>query len=301
MTKKSIVLSDVEKTNKKAVLTMEEKNGKVSGMVRLYNFSREVQGIISLGIYFDRKVEKCGLTKCGKDCFEFFANISKIPTSFSCAVVNIVNAQPKPILFGSSQGNNDEIYGQIIEEISQKNTYQNTKEVLDRYEIDFDEDEKAEIEKEIDKNLCEGICENCVYKKEYLKAQENSKNLHTDAVFEEKTQKNPQFFEKLKPQIDKMFDKNPVEENLQNIIPNSKWVRVDCDEGDFYVFGIVYDKNQIAKFVCYGVPAIYEENPPEEVTGFPFFVPLSEGKSDGFGYWLSFQDAQTGEPVDVSN
>ena len=63
MTKKSIVLSDIEKTNKKAVLTMEETNNKVVGSLRLYNYEDDINGILSLGIYFDQTVTKCGLTK----------------------------------------------------------------------------------------------------------------------------------------------------------------------------------------------------------------------------------------------
>ena len=77
MTRKSIVLSDVEKTNKKAVLTMEEKDGKVVGSLRLYNFSKDVDGIISLGIYYDDIVTKCGLTKKQNMYYEFFTNLKQ--------------------------------------------------------------------------------------------------------------------------------------------------------------------------------------------------------------------------------
>lgn len=305
MTKKSVVLSDVENSNKKAVLTLEEKSEKVVGSLRLYNFQKEIDGIISLGIYYDDTVIKCGLTKKQNSFYEFLTELQKIPTKFSCAVVNIVNAAAKPILFGSLQGSDEQFYGQIIEEIKQKNTYQNTKKVLDKYEIDFDKKEKQEIEKEIDKNMCDENCKNCIYKKHFFEAQKNKENIEKltlKPVFEQKNVKKNKFFEKLKPQIEKIFDKNPLEENLQNIFPNSKWVKVDCEEdGDYYVFGIVYDQNSNAKFVCYGVPAVYEENPPEEMVGYPFFVPVSAEKSDGFGYWISFQDATTGDPVDVSN
>ena len=305
MTRKSIVLSDVEKTNKKAVLTMEEKDGKVVGSLRLYNFSKDVDGIISLGIYYDDIVTKCGLTKKQNMFYEFFTNLKTIPQKFSCAVVNISNASAKPLLFGSSQGETEQIYGQIIEELKQKNTYQNTKNVLDRYEIDFEENEKQEIEKEIDKCFCEEKCENCAYKKHFIeeqKSKQNDKKLTPNSNIEQKNTEKQDFFENMKPQIEKILNKNPIEENLQNIFPKSKWVKVDYEEeGDYYVFGIVYDESDNAKFVCYGVPAIFEETPPQELTGYPFFVPLSEEKSDGFGYWITFQDAETGDAVDVSN
>ena len=42
--------------------------------------------------------------------------------------------------------------------------------------------------------------------------------------FEEKEE--PTFYEKLKDQLDKIFDDNPEEEYLEKIIPKSKWVKV---------------------------------------------------------------------------
>ena len=55
--KKSIVLSDTkENSNKKAVLSLEETGQGVNGMLRLYNFSTELDGISSLGFYINQKV-----------------------------------------------------------------------------------------------------------------------------------------------------------------------------------------------------------------------------------------------------
>ena len=297
---KSIVLSDVENSNKKAVLTINEKNGNVSGILRLYNFAREIEGIATLGLYADKKVYKAGLTLKSNMLYEFFIDLKNIPEKFSCAVINFQNATPKPILYGSSDGSADEIYGNIINEISQESSVQNVANVLDKYDVDFDASEKQEIEEEIDKSLCQNSCENCVYKKHFYennemqkdgKIEENKKNLHTDA---EKTA----FYDKLKTQIDALFEKNPAEEYLQKLIPNSKWVKVDFeDDGDFYVFGLVFDEDENVRFVCYGVPAVFEEEPPQELSGFPIWTPLDKDNEKGFGYWISYQDAKDGEPI----
>ena len=69
------------------------------------------------------------------------------------------------------------------------------------------------------------------------------------------------------------------------------------DDGDFYVFGLLYDDNENIKYVCYGVPAVFEENPPDELSGYPIWLPLDKDNAKGFGYWLTYQDASTGEPV----
>ena len=297
---KSIVLSDVENTNKKAVLTLNEKSGNVDGLLRLYNFSREIDGIATLGLYANQKVYKAGLTLKSNMLYEFFIDLQNIPDKFSCAVINFQNAQPKPILFGSSEGSSEETYGDIISEVAQDSSMRNVTSVLDKYDVNFDEEEKKEIEKEIDKSLCEQDCENCVYKKYFFEnadkqkeqeSAEKEKNLHTDAEI-------LPFYNKLKAQIDTLFDKNPTEEYLQKLIPNSKWVKVDYeDEGEFYVFGLVYDENQNVRFVCYGVPAVFEETPPEDISGFPIWTPLDKNNEKGFGYWISYQDAKDGEPI----
>ena len=106
------------------------------------------------------------------------------------------------------------------------------------------------------------------------------------------------FLDRLKPQIDKMFEENPTETMLQNLIPSSKWVKVEYeDDGDFYVLGLLYDDEDNIKYVCYGVPAVFEEDPPKELSGYPIWFPLDKENSKGFGYWLTYQDASTGEPV----
>lgn len=304
MTKKSIVLSDMQNTNKKAVLTLEESGGYVGGSVRLYNFSNDIAGILSLGIYVDNKVYKAGLSKKSPMFYEFFVELNAIPNKFSCAVINFQNAEMKPILYGTSDGNDENIYGEIISEISGQSTYQKTSDLLDRYDVDFDHAEKVEIEKEIDTNLCEEKnCENCIYKKYFYENQKNEKNtqnLNMASNFEVEKEEKILFFDKLKPQIDKLFEKNPMENNLQKIIPDSKWVKIEYeDDGDFYVFGLLYDKNSNVKYVCYGVPAVYEEEPPKELSGFPIWTPLDKENQRGFGYWLTYQDAETGEPVKV--
>lgn len=302
--RKCIVLSDVENTNKKAVLTLEEDKVGIKGTLRLYNFVHELNGVSSLGFYVDKKVYKAGLTYKSRMFYEFFLDLNQIPNRFSCAVVNFQNAEAMPILFGSSSGCNDEIYGNIISEISQTQSVKQTQNILDKYGVDFEDEEKEIIDKEIDKALCQHDCENCVYKKYFYENQhtqiQGEKKLSESRPQENQQTKSeiPQFVEKLKPQIDKLFENNPIEDNLQRLIPDSKWVKVEYeDDGDFFVFGLLYDEHENIKYVCYGVPAVFDEEPPEELSGYPIWLPLDKNNTNGFGYWLTYQDASTGEPV----
>ena len=292
--KKSVVLSDVENSNKKAVLTLQECENGLDGTLRLYNFSRELDGVLSLGLYVNQKVYKAGLTQTGQMLYKFFVGLPQIPAVFSCAIVNFQNANPKPILYGSSEGNSDNIYGEIISEIAQTNSYERAKNVLDRHGVEFEE--KQQIEEEIDEAVCGKNCENCVYKKYFYEHTAEKQTEQEEA--KKSVDKEPVFFDRLKPQIEKLFEKNPIEENLQSIIPNSKWIKVEYeDDGDFYVFGLIYDESDQVKYVCYGVPAVFETEPPKELSGFPTWLPLNAENKEGFGYWLTYQDAETGEAV----
>lgn len=322
MKRKSIVLSGVNGENKKAVLSLEETGAEICGTVRLYNFEEELQGVSSLGFYFNNAVKKSGLTYKSKMLYTFFLDVKQIPNEFSCALVNFQNAEAKPILYGASDGKDDDIYATIISELRDEHTLSKTQSVLDNYGVDFEKNEKEEIEKEIDKFCHEdpSQCEHCVYKEFFYENSQNQEKtlslqktekiseeieekVKKDIIFEENdnenekgVEKEPNFIERLKPQIDELFKKNPLEERLQKIIPSSKWVKVDYeDDGDFYVFGLLYDESENVKYVCYGVPAIFEETPPKELSGYPIWLPLDE--KDGFGYWLVYQDAETGEPV----
>lgn len=321
--RKSIVLSDISNnSSKKAVLSLEEDGVGVKGTLRLYNFPFELSGISSLGFYVDQKVYKAGLTYKSHMLYDFFLSINELPNKFSCAVVNFQNAVATPILYGSSEGNNENIYGSIISEIAKDNSLKKTKQTLDSFGVDFDEEEKKQIEKEIDSALCDdscGNCSDCVYKKYFYENQPHeAETVSTNSLHKEETvdlvDKNVQepakenerkeeeseviFIDKLKPQIDKLFETNPMEDNLQKLIPYSKWVKVEYeDDGDFYVFGLLYDEHDNVRYVCYGVPAVFEEEPPKELSGYPIWLPLDKDNMRGFGYWLTYQDATTGEPV----
>ena len=84
---------------------------------------------------------------------------------------------------------------------------------------------------------------------------------------------------------------------MPSIIPFSKWVKIDYEEkGEYYVVGLMYENDEI-KYVCYGVPSIYKEEPPKELNGFCQWLPIDTLKQEGFGYWITYQDAKTGENV----
>lgn len=297
LSKKSIVLNGVEETSKRAVLTLECDGEMTKGIVRLYNFSLVPRGIISLGICYNGQVVKAGLTHLSGMLFSFNCQISKIPENFSCAVVNFLDGEPKPILYGNSDGysNNEDLFNEVIASLSRSENVIEVESVLDKHGIEFDEDLKNEINKEIEKCINEPCndCENCQYKKFYL---ESIKGLNEQE--EENISKEIEtFYSEMKNEIDKLFENNPSEEYLEQLIPDSKWVKVTIEgSDDYYVLGLIYEDENLM-YICYGVPGVYQKTSPRELSGYPVWFPLDETKPQGFGYWLSYQDANTGESV----
>ena len=303
MNKRSIVLSDINgNSSVKAVLTLERKEDDIEGMIRFYNLPYEFEGLLTLGFYVENKVIKSGLTKKSNSLYTFFLSEDFIEKNFSCAVIIFKEAEAKPLLYGSTNGRQEEVYANIINELSTNSNVENVEKVLDKYGLYYNEEEQKEIDAKIDECMEENKCSKCVYKEQFFSKVQSEEKLKNDETIEEETEEiqaeeKDNFYFKLKPQIDKLFENNPIEKNLEEMIPSSKWVKVEYeDDGDFYVFGLLYE-GDVIKYVCYGVPAIFEEEPPKELSGYPIFLPLDKNNQKGFGYWLTYQDAETGEPI----
>ena len=295
----------------------------------MYNFSSEPSGILSLGITSDSGVIKAGLTRTSNMLFSFGSPVKNMPSDFSCAIVNFVGGEPSPILFGSCQGSSDleDALHDVVMSLRGTKSVDDVESLLDSVGIDYDQQLKQEIEEEIDKHFdkaqekvesqslieskhsdCESKdCSECMYKKYFY---ENNKNLvFSESVQESEELENPtleesenknsgmEFYNEIKSQVDTLFAENKPEEYLQELIPNSKWVKVEVDGGgDYYVFGLIYEDDNL-KYVCYGVPGMFSRVPPKQLSGYPVWLAIDKDKQDGFGYWLSYQDASTGESV----
>ena len=141
LSKKSIVLSGESRTSNRAVLSFECDGEITNGKLRLYGYSYEPSGIISLGIYHDGKVVKAGLTKLSNMLYGFQTDLNYIPSKFSCAVINFINGEPKPILYGSSEGYTDRntILDSVVERLKDANSVSEIENVLDNYNVNYDD------------------------------------------------------------------------------------------------------------------------------------------------------------------
>lgn len=306
--KKSLVLSSVDKSERKGVLSLAYDGKQIDGQLRLYGFAAEPRGIISLGISSDNDVVKAGLTKKSSMLYTFSAQSENLNEQFSCAVVNFVEGEKVPLLFGACDSINLQTQlQQVMTALNSAQSVQDVEDVLDEYGVDYQEDEKQQIEQEIDKEMnskCSD-CANCVYKKYFFQTADiqtatEMQPQKTDTSQEEKPHKQFVFYDEIKNQVESLFNENSPEEFLQSVIPDSKWVKVELDSGgDYYVFGLIYEEDEL-KYVCYGVPSVYTSTPPTQLSGFPVWFPVDRDNNEGFGYWLTYQDASTGESIKVT-
>lgn len=104
------------------------------------------------------------------------------------------------------------------------------------------------------------------------------------------------FYETMKDSIEKLFATGERETRLEEAMPFTRWVRIDYSgNGRYYVVGLIGDKPD---YICYGLPAKYSPEPPEETDGKCGWLPLDPARPEGDGYWLMYQSATTGESVD---
>lgn len=106
--------------------------------------------------------------------------------------------------------------------------------------------------------------------------------------------KGENFYRNVRGKLSEIMTANPTEEKLTQLIPDSKWVKVYYEKGEYYVVGILTEEGEV-KFLAYGVPGVRSVKPPKDAEELCDFLEV-EG-TPGEGYWLMFQDAKSGEIV----
>ena len=99
------------------------------------------------------------------------------------------------------------------------------------------------------------------------------------------------FYEKNKMDLEQLFVKYSRFETLEQLIPGSRWVKIDYDSGRYYVVGMTAD------YICYGVPAKYSPVPPKEFAGYCSWMPKSSTNPSGEGFWIIYQDLASGKTL----
>ena len=103
-----------------------------------------------------------------------------------------------------------------------------------------------------------------------------------------------EYYSKVKDSLDELFVIYPRENALEGIFPDSEWVKINYEETDYYVIGKIKERDRTV-MIGYGVPGKKDVPPPKIADG--IFSWLSVEMEEYDGYWLLFQDANTGQLV----
>ncbi len=103
------------------------------------------------------------------------------------------------------------------------------------------------------------------------------------------------FYKKIRDQIEELFVIHPKENFLSALIPDSEWIKIYYEKEDYYVVGKLKEYNRTV-LIGYGVPSKSNATPPKVALGTSSFLPV-EGISPYDGYWLLFQDADSGKII----
>ena len=207
--------------------------------------------------------------------------------------------------------NNDEILK--FKPIEKVNIEENNK-AFNNSEDDIENEELINyIDDLSSENTCTNNCKNCMYKnyfycknneedilaKEKINVNSLSANQKVSENFNQKVNSQTAFYDSLSGQINSLISSNNHEEVLEDILPNSTFVRIEKENGSYLVLGVINNEEGNPEYLCYGHPAKDINDKPFNYDNHFSFFPTDVSNPTGEGYYLSYQSAQNGENVKV--
>ncbi|MCL1900770.1 MAG: hypothetical protein FWG51_00025 [Firmicutes bacterium] len=102
------------------------------------------------------------------------------------------------------------------------------------------------------------------------------------------------YYQSIKSELDELFKAYEREYDLEKLIADCRFCKITYEKNKYYIVGVIFE-NGSPEYICYGVPSNNPVESPKELKGFSSFVPVL--KEDNFGYWIMYQDADTGETI----
>ena len=98
------------------------------------------------------------------------------------------------------------------------------------------------------------------------------------------------FYNGIKAQLLNVFRIYAREDFLADAIPDSEWARITGESN--YIIGIIKGADRECKYICYAIDGREEKKPEGSFRDISEWYPKD---AHGNGYWLVYQDADTGE------
>ncbi len=286
MVKNIILTSANGEKNLKGILTLE--NTKNNTLVNLKTYNLLGFNKLILGIKAGGELYKVELTNEENYLIEKNLNLNE---KISAVVLNVENQKTEILIWGSNETNR---------------VWKNS--IL--YDLDLnddEEDEKTNLVTETEKVKTNNMVNNFMANDDYETDEEietivdnafESEPLEDENTTEENKNNKSDFLSSIENQVEELLNSYEEEKALENLIPNSKFVKVNSSGDNFYIFGVIYENNEI-KYIVYGLPGEFSVKPDDEYTNYYQWLPLNPENPEGYGYYLMYQDASTGNQIEV--
>lgn len=286
MVKNIILTSANGEKNLKGILTLE--NTKNNTLVNLKTYNLLGFNKLILGIKAGGELYKVELTDEENYLIEKNLNLNE---KISAVVLNVENQKTEILIWGSNETNR---------------VWKNS--IL--YDLDLndnEDDEKTNLVTETEKVKTNNMVNNFMANDDYETDEEietivdnafESEPLEDENTTEENKNNKSDFLSSIENQVEELLNSYEEEKALENLIPNSKFVKVNSSGDNFYIFGVIYENNEI-KYIVYGLPGEFSVKPDDEYTNYYQWLPLNPENPEGYGYYLMYQDASTGNQIEV--
>ena len=338
--KKNIFLSNKEKSKTMGILTLENKNNGIWGNIKLFNsiVSEELvlgikhnEKIYKQNIYLNNnqysfKIQdnidlnnkiSCVLVNVINNNispivwgYEVDDNYKKTIINSLKNSINKIQANTLSSLNKGTENNQVDVCNETINnQLNEENIENNSKEIENSIANDYAQismDEEILNNENLDEIACaqSNVHNLFDYNQEEVDQEIDREFSNIDNIPDEKSSQSinpPQFYTLIAGQLDELFTRYPREKNLEMLIDNSQWVKIESDsENKFYVVGIIKDESSVVKYICYGVPGNYYSEPPMELRGYSQWLPTDTADPYNNGYWVMYQDSETGENVYIN-
>lgn len=307
--KKTIILSDKTSKNKpQMVLELENKNSMVFGCLKSYN--QKYLGDLILGIKSGAKIVKQNISFVDKKCQFKLSDPIDLGGDIDCVMVD-TSKDFEPILWGNAKANSTkslisslkESVGKLSKGLRQQSkspSIQNSSGCV--HNSQYASPKPSSIPKNSDPEVAMASVELTTNDTGFDLAEETKAELF-ETNEEELTGEidrginTHNFYDLISDQIAELFARYPREKNLEALVDGSEWCKIDSDtEGRYYVVGIIKKDGDI-RYICYGVPGSYDVEPPRELRGYSQWLPTDPHAPYTSGYWVMYQDSDTGENV----
>lgn len=313
MKSKTIIMSSTVDNSVRGILTIFIEDDLLKCRLRTYNLP-SLSMYCKLGIYHEKEVYSANLIEKSGVYESSFVGDFLMDKDFYIALIDTGKNNQVLLSGGTYQGyyfNDNSVFLDSEEFCQSANKPISTKQ--ENEEKTQTNNSNVKVENNLDE--CGQECDKCFkckYKEFFYSNQNGSNELKDNELFEQHgedvnssqneieiqneielknmaDEKMLNITSTILPQFENLFNSYMQDEELNKLIENSKFVKID-EAGEHYSIGAIFDNDEI-KFICYAIKRESNINPPKELGENYQWLPLDAFDPLSSGYFVVFQDA----------